>query len=255
MEFFIDIILPAALVHTADNLTTIICCLSRNLGASASWNPQGLFKPVQGMLHLCLFWLRCIHGTWVADTRHLNISIYLTTVSRLLPLHRRNQNHLSQATIPQLASHLHVADLSPATCSLMIHTDRYHWPSYHHQDLQWLLCYKTTDYTHNILKLAHSDCHLPQPCNKHLDGTQFSTYANAKQTVTSWPKTLDSDLFYVRIDALMPRGDKCTNANGDYVEVWCVPSATCMPLTHPSLSKLAASKCLLARFSSLLRTV
>jgi len=67
----------------------------------------------------------------------------------------------------------------------------------------------TTDYTHYNPKLAPSDCHLPQPLNKHLAGTQFSKYASMKQTVTSWPQTLDRDFLYVRTDALIPWWDKC----------------------------------------------
>jgi hypothetical protein len=39
-------------VHRADNLTTFLCCLSWNLGASASWSPQGLSRPVMGLLYL-----------------------------------------------------------------------------------------------------------------------------------------------------------------------------------------------------------
>ena len=69
-EFFIDILLPAALwpmgrlileqqrvplmlpraqrrpVPRADNLTTFMARLSINLGATTSWNPQGLSRPV-----------------------------------------------------------------------------------------------------------------------------------------------------------------------------------------------------------------
>jgi hypothetical protein len=37
-------------VRRADNLTTFMCQLSRNLGASTSWNPQGLSRPVMGLL-------------------------------------------------------------------------------------------------------------------------------------------------------------------------------------------------------------
>ena len=37
-----------------DNLTTFMCRLSWNLGASASWNPQGLSRPVIGLLYLLL---------------------------------------------------------------------------------------------------------------------------------------------------------------------------------------------------------
>jgi len=39
-------------VHTADNLTTFTCWLSWNLGASTSWNPMGLSRPVMGLLYL-----------------------------------------------------------------------------------------------------------------------------------------------------------------------------------------------------------
>jgi hypothetical protein len=35
-----------------DDLTTFMCWLSWNLGASASWNPQGLSRAVMGMLYL-----------------------------------------------------------------------------------------------------------------------------------------------------------------------------------------------------------
>jgi hypothetical protein len=38
-------------VRRADNLTTFICRLSWNLGASTSWNSQGLSKPVMGLLY------------------------------------------------------------------------------------------------------------------------------------------------------------------------------------------------------------
>jgi hypothetical protein len=69
LEFFIDIILPAALgltqpltemmrerrpVRRADNLTTFMCRLSWNLGASNSWNPQGLSRPLMGLYYLAL---------------------------------------------------------------------------------------------------------------------------------------------------------------------------------------------------------
>ena len=40
-------------VRKADNLATLICRLPWNLGASTSWNPQGLYRPVQGQLYLC----------------------------------------------------------------------------------------------------------------------------------------------------------------------------------------------------------
>jgi hypothetical protein len=39
-------------VRRADNLTTSMCRLSCNLGASTSLNPQGLSRPVMGLLYL-----------------------------------------------------------------------------------------------------------------------------------------------------------------------------------------------------------
>ena len=39
-------------VLRANNLTTFMCRLSSNLGASTSWNTQGLSKPVMGLLYI-----------------------------------------------------------------------------------------------------------------------------------------------------------------------------------------------------------
>jgi hypothetical protein len=41
-------------VRMADNLTTFMCRLSRNLGASTCWGNQGLSRPVMGLLYLPL---------------------------------------------------------------------------------------------------------------------------------------------------------------------------------------------------------
>jgi len=42
-------------VHRADNLTPFMCQLSSILEASTSWNPQGLSRPVMGLLYLHLY--------------------------------------------------------------------------------------------------------------------------------------------------------------------------------------------------------
>ena len=48
-EYFLGV---KVAVRRADNLTTFMCQLSWNMGASASWKPQGLSMPVQGLLYL-----------------------------------------------------------------------------------------------------------------------------------------------------------------------------------------------------------
>ena len=44
-------------MRRADNLTTFVCRLSWNLGASTCWNPQGLYGPIMGLLYPYLVWI------------------------------------------------------------------------------------------------------------------------------------------------------------------------------------------------------
>ena len=58
----------------ADNLTTFMCRLSWNLGASTSWNPQGLSRPVMGLLNLFTLTTRTlvnkIMSCFIAKIKH-----------------------------------------------------------------------------------------------------------------------------------------------------------------------------------------
>jgi hypothetical protein len=69
-----------------------------------------------------------------------------------------------------------------------------------------------------------------KPLQKHLAGKRCATDADAKQAVTSWLDTSDSSP--TEIKALAPRWDKCCNVDGEYVEVWCVSSATHVPCNN-----------------------
>jgi hypothetical protein len=51
-ESAIIVFLSYRQVRKADNLITFMCRLSRNLGASNSWNPKGLSRSVMGLLYL-----------------------------------------------------------------------------------------------------------------------------------------------------------------------------------------------------------
>ena len=46
---------PRRPVRRADNPTIFMCRLSWYLGASASWNPQGLSRPVMGLLYHLIY--------------------------------------------------------------------------------------------------------------------------------------------------------------------------------------------------------
>jgi hypothetical protein len=71
---------------------------------------------------------------------------------------------------------------------------------------------------------------------------RFSAEADVEQAVTSWLQTLDTDLFYAELELLVPRRKKCLNINGDYVEVWCVPSATHVPCFLEVRMKFSTSR-------------
>ena len=67
-------------MRRGDNLTNFLCRLSWNLGALSSWNPQGLSRPLIGLLYIyfftsvylsvhCIFWPRCcaVHMTDILE--------------------------------------------------------------------------------------------------------------------------------------------------------------------------------------------
>jgi len=72
-------------VRRADNLTTFTCQLSGNLGASTSWNPQDLSRPVMGLLYLYLVMSNMTaHGKAFSTMSGYNI------FSRFFPLYMLN---------------------------------------------------------------------------------------------------------------------------------------------------------------------
>jgi len=70
-------------MRRADNLTTFMCRMSWNLGASTSWKPQGLSRPVMGLFYL--FTLPFTHYEW--NTSHFthHIQCYKRPASLSIP--------------------------------------------------------------------------------------------------------------------------------------------------------------------------
>ena len=70
----------------ADSRTTLMGQLSSNLGASTSWNPLGLFRPVMGLLHLYHLLLlspnqhRSTYIPWLFTNYQCSVSQQMTTL-------------------------------------------------------------------------------------------------------------------------------------------------------------------------------
>jgi hypothetical protein len=89
-------------VRTADNLTTFMYRLSINLGVSTSWNPQGLSRPVMGLLYLYLLQLLTTHS----------VSYYI--LKCYISIHKKNNefdlfNFRGQGIVEVMSVHKHHA--------------------------------------------------------------------------------------------------------------------------------------------------
>lgn len=111
---------------------------------------------------------------------------------------------------------------------------------------------------HPSLHLAPGYLHLFESLKKGLAGERFAGDPDLKQTV-SWTDR-NADICNVGIQTSVSRWDKCLNANGDYVEVCCVPSATRVPyvrrrqnknLRHESVWPPLLTYCVLKQFVKL----
>ena len=56
---FLPVLLLSRPVRRADNLATFMCRFYRNSGASTSWNPKGLSRPLAGKPYLYLYVYFC----------------------------------------------------------------------------------------------------------------------------------------------------------------------------------------------------
>jgi len=86
-------------------LTTFMCRLSWNLGASTAWNPQGLFRPVMGLLYLF-----CWIPTYIYD----HISLSFPRNKKYFKGSRENQN-----------THFRFSNVFRKSCRLWDNVEKY----------------------------------------------------------------------------------------------------------------------------------
>jgi len=72
----------------------------------------------------------------------------------------------------------------------------------------------------------------------NLAGKGFVMAVDVKQAATSGLNTRNTKFFCAWLETLVPLWSKCLKVNGDYLEVWCVPSATYLSCVHRSESVL-----------------
>ena len=80
--------------------------------------------------------------------------------------------------------------------------------------------------------LALSFSPLFGPLQKDLAHKRFAVDTDVEQSVTSWLQTLDIRLSYPGIIDWVPQWNTCLYVSGEYLGLWCVPSATTVPCIH-----------------------
>jgi hypothetical protein len=83
---------------------------------------------------------------------------------------------------------------------------------------------------------------------KYLASRQFSVDGDGKAGVTCQLQTHDTSFFYNMIQALVLWEDKSLYVNGEYMEVWCVPSATHVTYIHQSQNQVLGMRVFLTLF-------
>ena len=107
-----------------------MCGLSRNLGASAYWNPQGLSGSVMGLLYLCFTFLpikgwpaknRCAKSERLSVAECLGLGPKGLICNRLkTTIKPRNTNHMQRCQVPDPGSLARLVALSSEQDTVLI---------------------------------------------------------------------------------------------------------------------------------------
>jgi hypothetical protein len=90
-----------------------------------------------------------------------------------------------------------------------------------------------------VAALAPSDPHFFRLLYKHLDGKWC--VADVKQAVPSLLLIFDINSSCVGVQPVVAMCKKCLNINYEYVEFWCVSSATHMPYVFRGLESVSVT--------------
>ena len=109
-----------------------MCRLSWNPGASVSWNPQGLSRPVMGLLYLFTLFLRpSLHFTTLHSTS-LHLSILYSTKLHYTSLHLSTLHSTKLQYTSLHLSTLHSTKLHHTSLHLStLHSTKLHYTSLH----------------------------------------------------------------------------------------------------------------------------
>ena len=179
------------------------------------------------------------------STYHWHLRFCPTTEPRLVSWCIRNQCDVSVVRRWQLASCWHLTKCSPATCFLR---GPKQWKSLGHETgTDEKMAHNLPDIvlqpvTSPVGRRAPSDFKLFRPLKKHHFGKQIATQVDVKQSATSWPQTPDTNFFYVRIQALVPKWDRCLNVSDEHKVVWYVPYDNHVSCIQWSQNKVFSTK-------------
>jgi hypothetical protein len=111
LEFFNDIILTQPITEMGtrnnswgvkavgtDNIITFMCRMSWNLGASTSWKPQGLSRPLMRLFYLYIYLYLYLLVQWFVIIHMAGLSLKLFTCCPLVLLYQVHGKALTKSS-------------------------------------------------------------------------------------------------------------------------------------------------------------
>ena len=156
------------------------------------------------------FWLRRIHGSWVADETHQTSVKSPSTFKHLsllcfkawVPSQKKLVSSVCTYEMTACFTSAFAVNHLPSTYSLRGPSlDGNHCVPYWHLKLRLVTDIRLGGCGPPILQSrCRISIHLVGPLEKHLPAKRFATDANVKQGVAFWSQSLDTGLFYAGME-------------------------------------------------------